>query len=494
MVLPITNFVNVTVTETPQGLSIPNVNSLMLFTTETPSNLDDFRVYLNASQVAEDYGSASKTTEMANVVFAQSPSILSGGGRLVIAPLQSAVSATQGDFTTSDISANLSNLQGVSDGDLRITLNGTAIDLTGLDFTAATSLADIVTILSKESSLANLILENVGNIIVGTSKKVGASSAVIFEQLPAGSGTDLSGATFFDTANGTATVGADAQGETIAAAITRLGTSVEYFPIISNLEMEDAIITSLATTISGLDKIFYHHFSDRNDILDGGICDLIKDASQEKFRCLFYSTSPESANIYKTAYTSKQHSVVFSGSATARTDNLDDFVSVTPDESLTQTDVNNAVAAGAIIYTNTGGIGAVKSSGANNFTDSVINKLALKLNLEVAGFNYLKTTNTKVPQTEAGMNGLKGAYRKVMEQFVTNGVFGEGLKWNSSQTFGNPEDFKRNITDFGFYIFSQPIALQSQADRDDRKAPLIQIAAKFAGAIHTSDVLVTIER
>ena len=91
------------------------------------------------------------------------------------------------------------------------------------------------------------------------------------------------------------------------------------------------------------------------------------------------------------------------------------------------------------------------------------------------------------------MDGLVNAYSKVCDQAITNQMFGAGNTWNGT-TFGNPIDFNRNITDKGYYIFRQPIAQQSQPDRDDRKAPLVQIAGKESGAIHSSSVQVIIER
>ena len=71
---------------------------------------------------------------------------------------------------------------------------------------------------------------------------------------------------------------------------------------------------------------------------------------------------------------------------------------------------------------------------------------------------------------------------------------GTGLTWNSALTFGDPEDMKRNITEKGYYIYSLPIAQQSQADREDRLAPVVQLALKYSGAIHKSDLLGFIER
>jgi hypothetical protein len=109
----------------------------------------------------------------------------------------------------------------------------------------------------------------------------------------------------------------------------------------------------------------------------------------------------------------------------------------------------------------------------------------------VAGFNFLAQANTKVPQTESGMDGLKGAYRQVCQQAVSNQYVAPGT-WNSGSTFGNLVDFINNITGVGYYIFSSPIATQSQATRQARQAPLVQIAIKEAGAIQESTVIVNV--
>ena len=112
--------------------------------------------------------------------------------------------------------------------------------------------------------------------------------------------------------------------------------------------------------------------------------------------------------------------------------------------------------------------------------------------MEVAGWNYLRQTNTKIPQTERGMTGLKSAYAEVCERFVNNGVAAPGI-WNTAIPFGNPELFTENIEKKGYYVYSLPIARQSQEEREARRAPVCQIAVKLAGAIHFSSVIVVIE-
>jgi hypothetical protein len=91
------------------------------------------------------------------------------------------------------------------------------------------------------------------------------------------------------------------------------------------------------------------------------------------------------------------------------------------------------------------------------------------------------------------MDALKGAYRTVAVQAKSNLFIAAG-EWTGSDTFGKPEDFKRNIKDFGYFIYSLPISQQSVADREARKAPVCQVALKYAGAIQSSTVIVNFNR
>jgi hypothetical protein len=88
---------------------------------------------------------------------------------------------------------------------------------------------------------------------------------------------------------------------------------------------------------------------------------------------------------------------------------------------------------------------------------------------------------------------LKGAYINVLQQALANGFIAPGT-WNSAELFGKPADLRRNILNQGYYIYSLPVTQQTQATREAREAPLVRIAVKFAGAIQSSDVLVSINK
>ena len=488
-VLPVNNIINVTITNTPSGLSEKNVNSLGLFTTETPSNLDAYQVYISAAQVAEDYGTSSVTAAMANAIFAQSPNLRTGTGRLVIMPMQSAVSATSGNVTTADISANLSDILLVDDGDLRVTVDGVNYDLTGVDFTNATDMTGVATILN--GLVANCIVTApTASTLKFLSKKVGDDADVAITAVPSGTGTDLSDTGYFNSAGATVTSGADASGETIADAIARTSGAVSYVGVITNLEMEDDVLEATSDAIQAQDRMFLHHVCSTVDIV-GGIGNTIQQSGNTKTRLLGYTDSLAEANLYKAAYAGRAFSVNFNGTDTSQTMNLKQLATITPDDGISQTVFTNSEANGVDLYVSFDGVPSVNSTGGNDYFDNVYNDLALKFALETAGFNHLRQTNTKVPQTEKGLDGLKSAYATVLRRFVTVGAIAAG-SWTSSERFGNPQTFDQNILENGYYVYSIPITQQSAVDREARKAPLVQIAVKRSGAIHTSDVIVLI--
>lgn len=488
--LPITNVINITIENTPSGLAIPNVNNLLLLTTEVPTNLEVFGNYLSAAQVAANYGTLSVTTAMANEIFSQAPNPLSGTGQLVIAPFSPAsvaVSATSGKFVSANISANVAALIAITSGNWKVTVNGVAQNLANLNFTQCTTLAQIAAVL--QAALIDCVVTATSTVLTITANKVGSTSTIAVATY-AGGGTDLNGASYFNGAGGTATGGANSSGETIATAIARILPQQFFAGVITNLNIEDAAITAAATAVQAQDMLFLHHCATSTDI--AGIITTIQQATDQKTRLLPYLTGGQAvANLYKAAYAGRLYSQDFTGSNTSFTMHMKQLVGVLPDQGITQTLLNACVIAGGDPYVSIMGYPMVFSTGGNDYADNQYSNLALKFALEIAGFNYLAQTNTKVPQTEPGMNGLKAAYIGICQQFVTNGELAAGT-WGSSETFGDPVTFLNNILQNGYYVYSAPVALQSQAARIARTAPLVQIALKRAGAIHSSNVIVII--
>lgn len=488
--LSVANFVRINVNSVPQGADLPNVNSLALFTTEKPANpLTVYGIYLDPTSVANDYGTDSETYAMALEIFSQNFNPLNGGGRLVILPYIDAVSADEGDFITANISANLAALTAVDDGDLTVTLNGIDIDLTNLNFTSCTTLVQIAGVL--QGYLPDAIVSASATAITVASKTVGTASTVVLTAF-AGTGTDLSGAGLLNTATGSSNAGRNADGETLAEAIVRTQAQVQYAGIITNLEMEEAVIEDNADAIQALDLLWVHSITSTSDI--AGIATTLKDAGDSKTRLFLYTISIADAKLARAAYAGRGFSVDFAASNSMITMNAKNLATISPDSGLTQTILADAELAGVDVYGKFGGLTLLYTSGENGgFFDELYSNLWLKFALQTVLLNAQVRTNTKLPQTEAGMQQLVNDTTKLFNQAVSNGVLGLGLTWNSPSVFGNPADLKRNITDTGFYIYYIPIAQQSQIDREGRIAPTLQFAAKRSGAIQHVNGNVIIE-
>ena len=370
--LQLTNVVNISVSTAQAGIGAYNTSNLALFTRDTAGGgfgSLGYKIYLDPSGVATDFGTGSATAIMANTIFSQKPSILAGGGYLVVIP-----------------------------------------------FTG---------------------------------------------------------------------------GETMAAAVARTANLVQYFGILAAEITTATPMLAAAAVIQPLNKIAFWPSKASADIAPGGLLDLLRSGGFTQNRGLIYIGTglDQDALTMSAAYASRALSTNFSGSNTTQTMHLKDLTGVGPDTGMTQTFLTQAIAAGADSYVSLQGIPKSFTSGTNQFFDDVYNLQWLVVALQVAGFNALAQASTKLPQTEDGVSVLKGAYRQVLEQAVACQYAAPGA-WTSATTFGVQTDFFRNIQERGYYIYSAPVAAQSSVDRAARKAPLIQIALKEAGAIHSSSVIV----
>lgn len=369
--LSISNVINISVSQTPTGVSEFNSSNLALFTDETPDPVfsSGYKIYLEATEVGEDFGTNSTTYAMALAVFSQNPNILLPGGYLVVIPFE------------------------VS--------------------------------------------------------------------------------------------------ETLDEAITRTVDLVQYFGIMSTQIESQVDMLAAAAVVQALNKVAFFVQVSEASVEPSGSLDLLRTGGFTRSRGLFYDSTSDAGLGFMASYAGRALTTVFSGSNTTSTMHLKQLAGVQPDPNIDQTLLNKAIAAGADTYPSIQGFPCVFCSGENSFFDQIYNLVWFANALQVASFNYLATSSTKVPQTENGMDGFKGALRTVCNQAVANQYLAPGT-WNSPTTFGNQADFFANISQFGYYIYSAPIATQSQADRADRIAPLVQIAAKEAGAIQSASIVVLV--
>ena len=96
----------------------------------------------------------------------------------------------------------------------------------------------------------------------------------------------------------------------------------------------------------------------------------------------------------------------------------------------------------------------------------------------------------KIPQTNSGVHSMMTRCENSLTQGVTNGLIAPGV-WNAPG-FGLLYDGA--YLGKGWYSYADSVDNQDQSIREQRIAPLIQIAVKLAGAVHFASVLINVNR
>lgn len=479
--LPVSTIFNVSVATVQQGLGQYNTSNLAIFSREAVAssfgNLG-YKIYFSPTQVGIDFGSSSNTFAMANAIFSQQPNILNNQGYLVVIPFLSAAQTAVQSLTFPATPAS---------GTFELTYLGTETT-SALQFN--TSAAAIQTALQALAGLSTVTVS--GTVAAGfVITFTGVSGAVTNLTISANS-LMTAGSVAVTPVVATTTIGSTA--ETLDAAILRTQGLVQYFGIMAAEITPQTVMLAAAAEVQALNKLILFTSYNQGDVAPGGMLDLLRSGTFTQSRAVPYfenntALQPTSSLVFMAAYAGLGFSVNFNGSLTTITMQLKTLAGVQPDPSMNPTLYTLCQAAGADVYASVQGIAKVLTSGANDFFDNQYNLQWFVGALQVAAFNYLATVSTKVPQTESGMDGLKGAVRTVCQQAVANGFLAPG-SWNSATTFGNQQNLLNNILQVGYYIYSTPISQQLQAVRVTRTAPVIQIAAKYAGAIQSGSIIV----
>jgi len=468
--LSINNVINVSVSQVGAGIGQYNTSNIALFSHEayeTSFGTDGYKLYLSPTDVETDFGSASVTYKQALAVFSQQPNMLAGGGYLVIIPVMTETQTVAFDLTPDA-------------GDFTLSYDGVDSSPINWDDTAAQIQVSLRMIAGLEDIIVTGAIDSITGLTVDMQGVPG-------DPLPLVSSANslVDGAT-------AVVITVTENEESLGEAITRTSDLIEYFGIISTYIQAEAELLAAAAVVQAESKIVFFVQTNVLTLEVGGTLDLLRQGSFTHSRGLFYGSLLEADALnFMAAYASRGLSTNFDGSLTTQTMHLKSLATVVADTSMDQTKLNKAENAGADVYISIQGVAKTFTSGENDFFDNVYNLLWFVGDLKVAAFNVLAQNATKIAQTEEGIGIIKSSLRAVCEQGVTNNYLAPGT-WTSPTTFGVQGDFFDNIDQRGYYIYSQPIGLQSPADRSDRKAPLIQIAAKQAGAVHSIDIIVNI--
>lgn len=491
--LPVSNIVNVTVVLSPRAAQERNFGSLLILGDSSVVDVQErLRLYSSIDSVAADFGTAAPEYLAAQAFFGQSPQPqICYIGRW-------ARTATRGLLRGGVLSAQqqaLSNFTVIADGGMNITIDGVVHSLSALDFSGVSNLNGVASVIQAALSPNATVTWDANNArFLVHSVTSGPASGVSFAS-PPNFGTDISALLRLQSGGGGYSV-QGVEAESLLAAVQELAnvsTAWYGLQIAASVTPVDADYIAVADYIesAGLSRILGITTQDADVLNANSTNDIASLLAAGNYRRTFvqYSSSDAyaSASIFGRAFT-----VNFDGSNTTITLKFKQQPGITP-ETLTETQAAALAAKRCNVYVRYNNDTAILQEGvmANGFYfDEVHGTDWLQNDLQTAVYNALYTSPTKIPQTDQGVTQLLGVISGRLEQSVTNGLVAPGV-WNGPSIGALATG---DTLSTGYYVYAPPIATQSQADREARKAPVIQAAVKLAGAIHSADIIVTVNR
>lgn len=491
--LPVSDIVNVQVVLSPTAAQERNFGSLLVVgDSDVVDSVERLRLFTSLDAVAAEFGTTAPEYYAAALYFGQTPQpsiFYAGKWNRVAEPGQ----LKGGILSTAQ--QTLINFTAISDGALDISIDGGAEqNITALDFSAALNLSGVAAILDAGITGATVSWDAVNSRFIVTSSTTGIASSVSFANAPA-VGTDVS--TLFrlkEADEGYLIAGADAESLVDAVqAIANISADWYGLYVASSVVPTTPEYLAVAAFIegSGLSRIF-GITSQATAILDSAqttdIASQLKALGYKRTFIQYSSKSPyASASIFGRAFT-----VNFDGSNTTLTIKFKQepgvaAETITASQAATLRDKNCNV---FVKYNNDTNIIQEGVMVNGFFFDEVHGTDWLQNAVQTAVYNLLYTSPTKIPQTDAGINVITTTIAQVLTQAVVNGLVAPG-QWNAPG-FGALNQF--DTLETGYYIYAPPVASQLQADREARKAPVIQVAIKLAGAVHFVDVIINVNR
>ncbi|KAA8563207.1 hypothetical protein FX985_03275 [Pseudomonas extremaustralis] len=489
--LAVSDVVNVQIVMSPKAAATRNFGALLVLGSSPVIDVSEgLRPYAPGGVVG-DFGTAAPEYLASNYFFSQSPqpSIVYIGRWA-----KTATSALLKGAVLSASQQAIANFTAITAGGMKITIDGTLKTLSAIDLSGVTNLNGVASIITtKLASAGTCVWNATQSRFEVTSSTTGATSTITYAEAPA-SGVDVSALLGLQTGFASAPVNG-VIAEALVDAVARLtGMSNDWYGLlVADASLAEADVLAVAALIEGSGQSRIFGYTTQNSLaLDPadatGIASKLKAANYKRTFSQFSSATPyAAASMFGRAFT-----VNFQGNNTAITLKFKQEPGITA-ESLTEGQAAALRSKNCNVFVNYNNDTAIIQEGVmcnGYFFDEVHGLDWLQNDLQTAVYNLLYTNQTKVPQTNPGINQIVTTLEARLDQSVTNGLVAPG-QW------GGPAFGAITTGQFltkGYYVYAAPVESQSQADREARKAPVIQIAVKLAGAVHFVDVIVNVNR
>ncbi|MDC9622784.1 DUF3383 domain-containing protein [Xenorhabdus sp. XENO-7] len=485
--LPISNIVNVKVNMAPRAAQARSFGSLLIVGASNVINTHErLRYYTDIDGVGADFGMDTPEYQAAALYYSQSPQpvdlyIGRWAKEQVLAALRGAV--------LSKPEQSMSKFTLITDGAFKLTIDGKETVITGIDFSKETNLNGVAERVAEKLKNATVRWDSISSrftVSLQTSGKMGYITR-------ADSGSYIGDILKLDESSG-ATVIDPTQPETIAEAVAALGSmsGAWYGLVIADGSLSDSDVLSVARYIESASvSRIYGHTVTKTDVLDPDVSTDIGSQLKGAFlgRTLWqYSAQPYAiASLFGRMFT-----VNFQGNNTTITLKFKQEPAISA-ELLTSTQANALKVKSGNVFVHYNNDTAIIQEGVmanGTFIDERHGLDWLQNYVQTNLYNLMYTSTTKISQTDEGVTQLLINVEQSLSQGVTNGLIAPGV-WGGD-TFGALN--RGDMLTKGYYTYASPIAEQVQAEREKRKAPVIQCAIKLAGAVHFADVIINVNR
>ena len=491
--LPVSRLISVDVNLAPTAAQAPNLNRLVIIGSSDVIDTDTRVVsFTDLASIATAFGTSAPEYKAAALWYAQRPSPI----QLYIG--RWAETATKGLLVGGALSPAqqlLSVFTAVANGGFKIGVDGNAVvNVTGINLTGVTNLNGVASQINAALVAAPVAASVAWDGLRFTFKSntTGIASEIAPLQAP-NAGTNLA-----PLMNGTLALGARAvngiAAESALAAVSiidSLPTGIYAF-MFAATAIDDSDHLDVAGYIEAASRKHVYGLTSSSpgaldSAVDTDIGSLLKAAGYTRTVPQFSNTPYAVASLFGRILTTN-----FDANSSMITLMFKQEPGVTA-ELLTTQQADSLEAKNYnvfVAYDNDTAIiqYGVVSSGL--FFDEVYGTDWLRYRVQNDLFNALYTNTRKIPQTDAGMAILATVIEGSLAAAVNNGLVGPGY-WTDGG-FGqlSTGDFLSS----GFYVYTPPIATQSVSDRAARKSVAYVVAAKLAGAVHSVDVLINVNR
>lgn len=487
--LPVGRLVRVTVNLSPLAAARRGFGTLLIAgASNVIDGLERLRSYSSLDAVATDFGTSANEYLAAQLYFGQTPR----PATLMIGRWINA--ATSGMLKGGILTAAeqlLTNFTAISTGNLSVTVDGVVKTLNALDFSAAANLNAVAGVVNTalagsaictwDGSRFKIVSATTGvtsTVSFATTTGVGVfvgnlfkfTSALASPLVPGyAAETPVAATAAFANNSGmwyglmfAETTLTDQQHIDVAALVEGLSLSRLYGVTITNTNVLDPVVTN--DLGSALKALLYR----RTTTTYSPNPFAIASAFGRAFSVNFAANRSTITLMYKLMPGVVAQILTEDQAAALKNKRVNVFAAYQNDTAIYQYGVMSGPA-----YFD-------EMHGLDWFADSIQN----------SEYNLLYQSATKIPQTDPGANQLVAEAASVCDEAVNNGLCAPG-QWNADG-FGQLQ--RGQYLNSGYYIYTQPMALQAQAIRETRVAPPLQIALKLAGAIQEIDAIVTVNR